>query len=264
MRTEFIATVVLCLLASGCASKGAPVPAEPHFSVLTYNVNFGGPRPDLAVRAIAAADADVVCLQETTPAWEQAVRQGVGDKYPFIHFRHEGGAGGMAVLSKWEAAPEFYQSDAGWFPACVATVRTPAGPLRVVSVHLRPPVSDRGSFASGYWTTRAVRREEIEQIYAAALQPDLPTVFVGDFNEGGGGRAVRFLSRQGYRDALHQHAPNASTWRWYLGPLPLRGQLDHVLYGPSLHCLDARVLREGASDHYPVLATFRFQESRTG
>ena len=259
MITQFAAAFV-CALLWGCTSAPPPADGAPDFSVLTYNVNFAAPRPDLAVRAIAEADADVVCLQETTPEWELAVRAGLGNADPYIRFRNEPAAGGMALLSKWELEGlTFRRTDAGWFPACIATVNTPAGPVRVVSVHLRPPVSERGSFASGYLTTPPVRRSEIEEIHAAAVNPDVPSVFVGDFNESRGGAAVRYLSKRGYRSALRQFSPSASTWHWQYGPIPLRGQLDHVLHEPSLECLDARVLRKGASDHYPVLAAFRFR-----
>jgi endonuclease/exonuclease/phosphatase (EEP) superfamily protein YafD len=262
MRKRLAAALLLCHLTWGCGYARPRVQAVPHFSLLTYNVNFAGPRKDLAIRAIANADADVVCLQETTPEWELVVRDSAGAKYPFIHFRHEPGAGGMAVLSKWEmSAPVFHRAESGWFPACIMTVKTPAGAVQVVSVHLHPPVSERGSFASGYFTTRPMRRGEIEEIHALTRQPEVPSIFAGDFNESGGGGAVLFLSRRGYQDALRIYAPYASTWRWQVGPLPLRGQLDHVLYDRSLRCLDARVLREGASDHYPVLAAFRFRDT---
>jgi len=262
-----LAAAVVCALAFGCASEQPPADAArganaaPAFSVLTYNVNFAAPRPDLAVRAIKDADADVVCLQETTPEWERAVREGLGEAYPYIRFRTEPGAGGMALLSKWELERiTFRRTDAGWFPACIATVNTPAGAVRLVSVHLRPPVSDNGSFASGYFTTPPVRRSEIQEIHDAAADGTVPVVFVGDFNESRGGGAVRYLSKQGYRSALRQHAPQASTWHWQYGLIPLSGQLDHVMHDASLECLDARVLRRGASDHCPVLATFRLRD----
>jgi endonuclease/exonuclease/phosphatase (EEP) superfamily protein YafD len=74
--TPAVVLLVLYLLgAAGCAGRRSSEPMTgAHFSMLTYNVNFGGPRPDLAVEAIAEADADVVCLQETNPAWERMVR----------------------------------------------------------------------------------------------------------------------------------------------------------------------------------------------
>src|SRR6476469_7755146 len=99
--TRCIVVGVIMVFMMGCESARKPeTPTGPHFSVLTYNVNFGGPRPELAIDAIARADADVVCLQETNPAWEQSVRAGLGSVYPHISFHHGPVAGGMAMLSK--------------------------------------------------------------------------------------------------------------------------------------------------------------------
>src|SRR5688500_2289854 len=92
--------LISAIFAPGCASRpAASVPAQsapPDFSVLTYNVNFAAPRPDLAVRAVADAGADIVCLQETTPQWEAVMREGVGQLSPHMHFHHEPAAGGIA------------------------------------------------------------------------------------------------------------------------------------------------------------------------
>ncbi len=42
----------------------------------------------------------------------------------------------------------------------------------------------------------------------------LPTLFVGDFNESDGGRAIAFLAERGFRSALPEFAPGQTTWRW--------------------------------------------------
>jgi len=160
-------------------------------------------------------------------------------------------------------AIEFVQTQAGWFPACIATIDTPAGAVQFVSVHLHPPVSESGSVASGYFTTPRVRRSEIEELDALADAraqaqgiPDVPRVVLGDFNEESNRSAVRLLRDRGYRDPLEHFDPRTSTWHWQYGVLPLWGRLDHVLHTPALHCYDARVVRRGESDHFPVLAVF--------
>src|SRR5687767_4438514 len=79
----FLLLCVVCTV--GCArtapqqpqQQAVPIrelPAGPTVRVMTYNVNWGAVRPNLAVAAIREADADVVCLQETTPEWETYLR----------------------------------------------------------------------------------------------------------------------------------------------------------------------------------------------
>jgi endonuclease/exonuclease/phosphatase (EEP) superfamily protein YafD len=229
-------------------------------------VNFGAPNPHAATRAIAQANADVVCLQETNELWEQQIRAALGSSYPQVHFRHGPAASGMVLLSKWPVSRiDFVKPADGWFPACVATVQTPAGNVQFISLHLRPPVDDRGSHVRGYFVTKPLRRAEIEEIYnaTAALRPAsrVPVIILGDFNESDSGRAVTFLRQRGFRDALHEFDRYTSTWRWNVGPIPLRDRLDHVLYSTALRCFNCRVLKAGNSDHYPIIATFGTQNA---
>ncbi len=58
-----------------------PPMREGELRVMTYNVNFGAPAREAAVDAIAEASADVVCLQETTPEWEELLRQRLSERY---------------------------------------------------------------------------------------------------------------------------------------------------------------------------------------
>src|SRR5688572_21878854 len=48
------------------------------FALMTYNVNYANPDPDASIDVIAAADADVVLLQEITAAWQARLQQRLG------------------------------------------------------------------------------------------------------------------------------------------------------------------------------------------
>src|SRR3954464_9821859 len=120
--SKFVCTVFL--LIAGCAShpvERQPVKVDqPNLRLMTYNVNFAGPRMDLAIAAIREANTDVVCLQETTPAWERELRQGLSDLYPHMQFRHSGGAGGQGFLSRFSIQEIAYVTETpGWFPGWI-------------------------------------------------------------------------------------------------------------------------------------------------
>ena len=144
---------------------------------------------------------------------------------------------------------------AGWFPAMRVVLHTGLGPVQVLQVHLRPPFSDSGSVVSGYFTTPPVREAEIEG-FTAALDADLPTLIVGDFNEGPGGSAIAVLRERGMKTALPEFAPGETTWRWRTSLGTLHHTLDHIVYDGRLEPIDTRVLRAGRSDHLPVIAVF--------
>ncbi|HEU5075986.1 MAG TPA: endonuclease/exonuclease/phosphatase family protein [Polyangiaceae bacterium] len=262
MRVPNVA--VLCLgvavFGAACAPPRSPKPparGEPTLSVLSYNVNFGMPGDAETLEAIRSANADLVLLQETTESWEAALRGELAALYPHMSFRHCCRAGGLGVLSKTKFSEhEYFAAPRAWFPAWRLVVETRLGPVQVLNVHLRPQISDSGSVVSGYFTTPPVREREIAA-YAATLERGLPTLVVGDFNENDSGRAVNYLKGRGFRSALPEFDPGADTWRWQTSLGEVNAQLDHIVYDPALDPVNVSVIEAGSSDHYPVLASFR-------
>jgi endonuclease/exonuclease/phosphatase (EEP) superfamily protein YafD len=228
--------------------------------LVTYNLNFGIAGDGATIDALAHADGDVVLLQETNRTWEAALIRALGDRYPWRRFEHRGAAGGIAVLSKHPITKvEILEPsvEGGWFPAMWIVVKTPAGPLQLLNVHLRPQLSESGSVVSGYFSTPAIREAEMTA-FAKKLDPDLPAFIGGDFNESTSGRATSRMVESGFVDVVDQLAPETETWRWNTSVGKIESSLDRVLYRPrdGLKAIDARVLKKGRSDHLPVVTIF--------
>ncbi len=252
--------LAIALLLIGCARPIRPVrqpsPERPHLTVMTYNVNYGLAGDDETLAAIRRGGADIVLLQETTAAWEAELRRELGSSYSHVAFRHSAGAGGLGVLSKHPFEERDYlPPEAGWFPAWRLVFDSPLGKLQVLNLHLRPPVSDGGSVLSGYFSTPPIRESEMAQFHAS-LEPGLPTLVVGDFNEGSGGRAIVYLAERGFRSALPEFEGPQDTWRWQTSVGTVRSQLDHIVYDERLEPLEVKVLPYGRSDHLPVIGVF--------
>ena len=250
--------ICFMILAQAGCEQPAKVPTGPHFSIMTYNVNFGMPGAEQAVKAIAEADADIVCLQETTPQWEYLLRERLSGQYAHMEFRHFGGAGGQATLSKWPFTERFrHVPKDGWFPGWLVEADTPTGPVQVLNVHLRPPVPERDeSRVSAYISTKQTRKRELDDLLAQ-LDLDSPALILGDFNENPNNPALRLAADRGFNDVLREYDSYRNTWHWRVGLITLRGQYDHILYSRHLQCLDAAVLQQGQSDHLPVVAKFQ-------
>src|SRR5687767_6731392 len=111
--------LLFLLAVLGCRSTRPPETVSgPQVRVLTYNVNWGAPEAAVAAQIIHDSRADVVCLQETTPQWEEYLRRALRDRYPFAEFRNSKGrmGGGLAFFSKLPAREVAYvPSDTGWF-----------------------------------------------------------------------------------------------------------------------------------------------------
>jgi endonuclease/exonuclease/phosphatase family metal-dependent hydrolase len=94
------------------------------------------------------------------------------------------------------------------------------------------------------------------------FDPKLPTIVAGDFNEqrGGGLATLKALRFGDAIRAQNRTSSSPTTWRWKVGPLMLRQQLDHILYDRRrFTCVEARVLKIGRSDHLPVVALLRLK-----
>ena len=252
---------ILFALCMACAERQpprAPASGQPHLRVMTYNVNYGIPGDDATMDAIEAGAAAVVLLQETTPAWEEALRDRFAATYPHMAFRHCCGAGGLAVLSThpFDEGDHLPPPDpAGWFPAWRVVVHAPVGDVQILNVHLRPQLSDSGSVLSGMLTTSSIRQAQIAGFHAA-LDPTLPTLVVGDFNESAGGSAIGYLADRGLESALPRFTGPQDTWRWQTSVGTISTQLDHIVHDERLAPLGVVVIARGRSDHLPVVGDF--------
>jgi endonuclease/exonuclease/phosphatase (EEP) superfamily protein YafD len=225
-------------------------------ALMTYNVNYTNPDPDRSIDAIAAADADVVLLQEITDGWRARLAKRLARQYPHQTF-HPARAGGLAVLSKREVRSDelLPAPPGGFFPAERLIVDSPLGDVQILHVHLRPNV-DHGDWIRGWQTTPPVRRREIETHYAK-LAIGIPTIVVGDFNELPSGLAVEFLVKQGF---ARVPTTGPTTWHHVIDVAgakvsALSLDIDHIVVDTSLVPSDARVLDAGTSDHRPVIVT---------
>ena len=265
MNRSIFALIFCLTLVSGCCSTRPPEAAVGlALRVLTYNVNWGAPRPDLAAEVIRASGADIVCLQETTPQWERFLRQALSKEYPFAQFRQSKlrSGGGLAYLAKMPGNEVAYvPSNTGWFDGWLMAFQTAIGSVQVLNVHLRPPVSDSGSFVAGYLTTSGDRLQEMQRFYSRR-RPGLPILVAGDFNDVEKSEVLTWLRNKGMVNALPAFDRGTATWHWHYGLITLKRRMDHIVYSPELHCCSAKVIRAGASDHFPVEAVFTRTHSK--
>jgi endonuclease/exonuclease/phosphatase family metal-dependent hydrolase len=249
------------IVASGCGWFGraprAPNPGAFHFTVATYNLNNDDGANPWTLDAIGLAKADIVCLQEITELWRSSIEWRYGASYPYRLFKVDegGGAAGLGILSRfpvrdggWHAGPN------GWHPAWHFFVDTPNGTFKILNAHLRMATGQHGNAIQSYLRAGADHDFEIRFFLSQNAHP-LPTLVVGDFNEGPNGSALRYLERVGFQNALPLYHPGEPTWRyrrWFV--FQFTQELDHILFDGSFASVDAWVVKSGASDHLAVVA----------
>jgi vancomycin resistance protein VanJ len=266
MKQSILAGVLL--VAAGAVPACYSTPCKPpvplrkqahQLKVVTFNVNYAGVNMAHSARVLQQSGADVVALQETTPAWERYLRRRLRRQYPVQRFRHHGGAGGLAFLSRYplRSVRLIKPPRRGWFPAWLVEARTALGRVHFLNVHLRPPIGDSGrtsSVPAAYFCTRSIRKREIQK-HLSQTPRGRPLVVLGDFNESGG-PALRWVRGRGLRSALARFDSSTPTWRWKTSVMTFRSRLDHLFFSKHLRCVGAQVLGYAASDHYPVEAVF--------
>jgi len=248
-------SVAAAPIACGTGQAAKRQPAGAHFSLMTYNVNFGRSGAPETAAAIRETDADVVCLQETSPQWREYLDAELKDQYPHERYRHYGQAGGMAILSKLPFRDVAYtKPQPRFFPSWVVEVDTPLGPVQICQVHLNAPIVKEGTASlCAYLKNGETHTQELSEVFGE-LNAKLPRLILGDFNENDSGGGVKWLRERGFQDALSRFDTSSETWRWDYGFLTFRDRLDHIMYSQELRPASAWVVDKGKSDHLPLVA----------
>lgn len=174
----------------------------------------------------------------------------------------------MAFLSKHPLArfKHLRPPRGGWFPGWSVLVKSPLGPIRLLNVHLRPPLKANGGVSgvpSAYLSTRSIRRKQLANYLSALPDADrTPVIVMGDFNESDSGSALQLARRRGFANALAKFDTSTPTWRWPTSLYTFTSRLDHILHTKTLRCDAAQVLGDGGSDHRPVEAVFALNKKQ--
>lgn len=281
------------------------------FSLLTYNVNFGSfvhfdpHEPTVCsnaklgmshrtfhhslssvMQAIAQADADLVCLQETNEGWEWCSQQFLGKQYPHQYFFHSKTgyyAAGIAFLHKDNFKPASVSCkptgvDGSFFDGQLihgSFLHDPhSTPINIVNVHLRPPLAMGndddgilGNINAYLFTAGKVHQGEIHNLlqisqkqHSDRSQEPFHAFVTGDFNEGSMGDGYQYLVNVGYSNALDL-SDDKTTWYWpVIWGQNIWGSYDHIFASPkkfkALNCNVGKTYMH-ASDHLPVHANFK-------
>lgn len=222
------------------AAKGSP-----RLRVMTFNVLGGSGTAADVTAAVAAADADLVVLQEvTTPVWRGLAQ--VRETHPHVAGRGEGGAPGTVVLARRHLGTSRSLPTAG--DTLLVPVRLGERTVDLLAVHPRYP-----EFPTAW-------REDHAAIAAVAREAR-PALLVGDFNATYDHAAMRRYRDLGYRSAAELlNTGWQPTWpnnghREVVGlPMPRLVHIDHVMVARSMTALTVEHVDVPRSDHMAVVA----------
>jgi endonuclease/exonuclease/phosphatase (EEP) superfamily protein YafD len=252
----------LLMLAMLSVSDDGPDPIR----IATYNLNWGNRQGGQIIDAIETADADILCLQETTPLSERFLRKRLSDRYPYFHCTgHEGryGAERFAFASRIELDEvTFHPPKEGLFGFYAATFQHGGEDVRILNVHLTPFRFKKGGGIQGVMAaisgTEEQHSQEIDGI-TKAIDPGKPTIIAGDFNSLSEFKAPKTLRQLGLVDtfaAVNADADTHPTWHWPTKPLPLALRIDYIFCTPHFRTVESKIIRREGSDHSLVVSEF--------
>lgn len=257
MRPPLFATLPL-LLACAAHSESAPPP----YRAMAFNVLYNAEDTKASLDAIDSEQPDILCLRELTPTFAEAFRKRFALKYPHQALSPRKGTWGVGIASRHPILrTQRFPERPHKLPALEAEVQIGERKLKVVCVHLMPPVT--GQRKSEGFLDMMDRNAETRSKQGRALMERYlgergPLLLLGDMNEGRGGGALKAFAKAGF---LHScDGPDAAcgnTWPGATSALPAVVEIDHIL-GRGLTFGSARVVREGGSDHFPVVTRFDF------
>lgn len=252
MRAPWKLALASCLVAQVAAAET--------LDVLAFNVLFRGADDAASIKTIEAEDADVVCLTELTPTFVKAFEASTLAKtYPYRHFEPKPGTWGVGFASKQPLTrvatlpvPPLK------LPAMTATTQLGIAPVELLCVHLNPPAGKHAkadSLATTLEKNDAVRAKQADALVARYATVTTPVVLLGDFNESPGGDALGKLAKAGFRRGCDVKGSSCTaTFPGPAEPWPAVFEIDHV-FARGLSFSNARTVRSGGSDHFPVRAT---------
>ncbi|HEU0239724.1 MAG TPA: endonuclease/exonuclease/phosphatase family protein [Micromonosporaceae bacterium] len=241
-RTAALAVIVpliVWLVAVGSAwlpSGGGAV----QFRVANQNVDADNPDPARTVSEVEATGADIIGLEEVTPASEPAIESTLDRRYPY-HVAE-------STVELWSRYPisDFSGVDLGlsWTRALRANVATPHGDVRVYVVHL---ASARAGDTATRDSTMSALVDRVRADHSARV------LVIGDLNTATTDRVLAPLTAM-----LHDTQAAAGRGPGFTWPsvFPLT-RPDHVLFR-GLTAAQSAVVGTTGSDHRAITAGLRF------
>ena len=232
--------------------QAAPPPAARTLTVLSVNVQAASTSPETLIGLIRAADADLVGIQELSPAQAVALDHELADQYPH-QVLHGIGIPGEGLLSRYPIvnSDTFYLQGRA-LTHIRATLDVDGAPLTVITAHPPPMGGHNGGFGA-----HPAAGDEIAALVAMAATGG-PAILLGDFNTGDQTALYRLLVNAGLVDAFR-----AAGWgfglTWPAAPLgglhlPPLVRIDYIFHTPHFYPQRAWVGPAIGSDHLPVLA----------
>ena len=233
-------------------------------TLLSNNLLFINTDMTRTLAQVAAANPDIILFQEYTPAHHAELAPALAADYPYAVHAYRDNFYGQAIYSKrpFLDSPEVVRGVTtshgthapGNGPQLRVRVLLGIQPVTIQNVHTDAP---------GSLSPYRAQRQQFAWLRDLANDTRGAVVLAGDFNATNSSQHIGALRSTGMIDALDSNAlgrgctwPDRTVLQWAPGV-----RIDHVLYSRDLECVAAHVGTSTGSDHLPVVAKLRVNQS---
>ena len=261
-----------CVPVRGAEEKAS----ENSFSVMTYNI-WDLNKRRMAVEAVAEVIRsegvpNLILLQEVRGEDMVVELSKALDSDHYLYLEFNGRDFGVAIISRYPLAESgflYFKAGKKGYGALRADVTVNGRKVRVCSVHLdridsvkvnkdgvEISLGDALSLLTHELTEETVRSRSVDELldWMGSGNPGC-VIIGGDFNTVLYSKAIRKMGTV-FEDALWSSS-DYFTGSYLKSTLPVNPRLDFLFHSKDMKCVEARVVRQSAGDHYPVLARFR-------
>ncbi|OKL48988.1 hypothetical protein BSR29_03890 [Boudabousia liubingyangii] len=230
---------------------GASSAQHGELAVVSINVEFGAGHPDQIAKQVKDHRADVLVVTEATQAHAQQLLPLIEAELPFHTELPRSDSGyETTIYARYPLLDtgllnQYWGPYSGSFQIPFATLEHPQGKVRVMGVHVLPPMRAR--------TVSLWQRDLMQIGQWAEKSPEVPALAAGDYNAAYVHRPYRQMLGSGH-DALDQEG----IWPRYTWPhkFPFT-RIDHInLWGAQAS--EAGTFEVEGTDHLGVWAKIRF------
>ncbi|WP_372807559.1 endonuclease/exonuclease/phosphatase family protein [Pontiella sp.] len=224
--------------------KPASALGQPTRAML-MNINALNGNTEQVLKAISAADPDVLLLEEVTTKWERQFET-LRAQYPHRIAQARDDCFGIMLLSKLPLSRgEILSVGEANLPTIVATIHTPSGEVSFIGTHPLPPIGKSYS---------RLRNEQLQALPALIAAQKHPVLLIGDLNTSPWSPHFKQLVKEsGLKNSMKGFGFQPT---WPANRSFLRIPLDHALHAAQIAVHHRMVGGDVGSDHFPVIVDF--------
>ncbi len=211
--------------------------------ILSFNVTASNSERSAVVEFLAAGEADVIFLHESSTDWEDAISRS-DLPYRMVNAREPGSVfGTLALVGKETEANVIALGDFGQLSIEVIA-ELDGREIKILGSHPLSPVNP---------TRAKARDDQLRIIGEWAARQEVPVVVTGDFNASTWSRGFSLLTKEA--DLVNSQKGFGVQASWPAGNVLFGIPIDHLVHSPGLTTIDRHLGESLGSDHFPLFVT---------